>query len=81
MEEQLSENEYRFSARMDIDYLNEKYHLKLPESDDYDTLGGLIIHELETIPESGESLDIGEQILVIEEVTDRRIEIVRIIIH
>ncbi len=81
MEEQLSENEFRFSARMDIDYLNEKYQLKLPESDDYDTLGGLIIHELETIPESGESLDLGKQMLIIEEVTDRRIEVVRIVIH
>ena len=81
LEEQTGENEYRFSARMEIDYLNEKYHLRLPESDEYDTLGGLIIHELESIPESGDSLDLGEQMLVIEEVTDRRIEVVRIIVH
>jgi len=81
LEEQTGENEYRFSARMEIDYLNEKYHLKLPESVDYDTLGGLIIHELESIPESGDSLNLGEQMLVIEEVTDRRIEVVRIIVH
>lgn len=81
LEEQTGENEYRFSARMEIDYLNEKYHLRLPESEEYDTLGGLIIHELESIPESGDSLDLGEQMLVIEEVTDRRIEVVRIIVH
>jgi CBS domain containing-hemolysin-like protein len=81
LEEQIGDNEYRFSARMEIDYLNEKYHLRLPESEEYDTLGGLIIHELESIPESGDSLDLGEQMLVIEEVTDRRIEVVRIIVH
>jgi CBS domain containing-hemolysin-like protein len=81
LEEQTGDNEYRFSARMEIDYLNEKYHLRLPESEEYDTLGGLIIHELESIPESGDSLDLGEQMLVIEEVTDRRIEVVRIIVH
>ncbi len=81
LEEQIGENEYRFSARTDIDYLNEKYHLRLPESEEYDTLGGLIIHELESIPESGDSLDIGEHMLVIEQVTDRRIEVVRIIAH
>jgi CBS domain containing-hemolysin-like protein len=81
LEEQIGENEYRFSARTEIDYLNEKYHLRLPESEEYDTLGGLIIHELESIPESGDSLDIGDHMLVIEEVTDRRIEVVRIIAH
>lgn len=81
LEEQINENEYRFSARTEIDYLNEKFSLKLPESEEYDTLGGLIIHELESIPESGDSLDIGVHMLVIEEVTDRRIEVVRVIVH
>jgi len=81
LEEQIGEKEYRFSARMDIDYLNEKYNLELPDSEEYDTLGGLIIHELESIPEQGDTLDIGDHALVIEEVTDRRIEVVRVIVH
>lgn len=81
LEEQINENEYRFSGRMEIDYLNEKYHLRLPESEEYDTLGGLIIHELESIPETGHSLDLGDQMLVIEGVTDRRIEVVRIVVQ
>ncbi len=80
-EVQISDKEYRFSARLDIDYLNEKFNLGLPESEHYDTLGGLILHELETIPEPGETLDIESHILVIEEVTERRIELVRIVIH
>ncbi len=81
LEEQIGENEFRFSARMEIDYLNEKYNLQLPESDQYETLGGLIIHELETIPDSGDSLDLEKWMLITEEVTDRRIEVVRIVVH
>ena len=81
LEEQIVENEYRFSGRAEIDYLNQKYHLLLPESEEYDTLGGLIIHELETIPETGYTLEIGDHFLVIEKVTDRRIEVVKIVVH
>ena len=81
LEEQISENEYRFSARLDIDHLNEEYHLELPESDEYDTLGGLIIHELESIPEAGTVLELNDLTIIIDEVSDRRIEVVRILLH
>lgn len=80
-EEQLSDKEFRFSARVDIDYLNEKFNLGLPESEDYDTLGGFILHELETIPEIGETVVTQRHTLVIEEVTERRIELVRVVVH
>ena len=78
LEEQISDTEFLFSARMDIDYLNEKYHLKFEESDEYDTLGGLIIHHLESIPENGKVCEISNYILTIEEVSDRRIIKVRV---
>ena len=78
LEEKISDTEFVFSARMDIDYLNEKYHLKFEESDEYDTLGGLIIHHLESIPENGKVCEISNYILTIEEVSDRRIIKVRI---
>jgi putative hemolysin len=81
LEEKINENEYRFSARLDIDYLNETYHLELPESDEYETLGGLIIHELESIPEAGKLIEFEGLTISIDEVSDRRIEIVRIILH
>lgn len=81
LEEKINENEFRFSARLDIDYLNETYHLELPESDEYETLGGLIIHELESIPESGKLIEFEGLTISIDEVSDRRIEIVRIILH
>lgn len=80
-EEQLSEKEFRFSARLDIDYLNQKFNLGFPESDEYDTLGGFILHELETIPEIGETVVTQRHTLVIEEVTERRIELVRVVVH
>jgi CBS domain containing-hemolysin-like protein len=81
LEQKISDTEYRFSARVDIDYLNEEYHLELPDSDEYETLGGLIIHELESIPEAGTSVEMDNKVFIIEEVSDRRIEIVRVILN
>ncbi len=78
LEQKVSDTEYLFSARVEIDYLNETYGFGFEESDDYDTLGGLIIHELESIPEAGTVLELEEYELHIEEVSDRRIELVRL---
>lgn len=80
LEESLSEHEFLFSSRLDIDYLNEKYDLDLPESDEYETLGGLIISELETIPDAGTILALDKYEILIEQVSDRKIEIVKLII-
>jgi putative hemolysin len=78
LEEKINESEYRFSARVDIDYLNEKYKFKFEESDEYDTLGGLIIHHLESIPEANSELIVEDYKFIIEKVSDRRIEVVKI---
>lgn len=78
VEEQLSENRYLFSARQDIDYLNDTYDLKLQDSSEYETLGGLIIHHLETIPEEGTVLTLAEHVITIKAVSDRRIELVEV---
>lgn len=78
LEETLEEGTFRFSARIEIDYLNNEYGFNLPESDEYETLGGFIIHQLETIPELGEIIEFEKLILEIEKVSDRRIEIVRL---
>jgi putative hemolysin len=79
LEEQVSEAEFRFSARLEIDYLNEEYALNLTESEEYETLGGLIIHVLESIPVAGTEIELEGLRLFIEQVSDRRIEIVRIV--
>lgn len=57
-EEQLSANEYLFSGRLEVDYLNEKYSLNLPENEEYETLAGLILYYNEDIPATGEKIEI-----------------------
>ena len=52
-EEVLNDNVYKFSARLEVDYINEAYKLELPESENYETLGGMIVHFTEDIPEQG----------------------------
>lgn len=79
IEELVNENHFRFSARFEIDYLNETYKLNLPESDEYDTLGGLILHHTEEIPEVHETLRIDEFTVRIERVSNTRIEIVELL--
>lgn len=71
--------DFLFSARLEIDYLNEEYGLDFPESDAYETLGGLAVSSIERIPEQDEQMDIGEYKFVITKVTDTRIEEIRII--
>lgn len=58
VEKQLSETEYIFSARLEVDYLNEKYKLNLPESEEYETIAGFILHHYESIPPIHEEIDI-----------------------
>ena len=81
IEEKISENEYLFAGRFEIDQLIEDYDFELIESEDYDTLGGLIIHHLEMIPLKGDELKIEGFRFVVEEVTDRRIEVVRLFVE
>ncbi len=80
LEEKISDKEYLFAGRLDIDYINENYHLSLMKSDQYETLAGLIIHTLESIPEIGTKIDLEKFSLIIEQVSDRKIEVVRVII-
>jgi putative hemolysin len=70
--------EYVFSARLEIDYLNDNYKLDLPRSDDYKTLAGLIIHDHESIPSEGEIILIKPFRFDILQATDARIELVRL---
>ncbi|MEX0968319.1 MAG: hemolysin family protein [Bacteroidia bacterium] len=76
-EEKISESEYLFSARLEIDYLNENYHLQLPEGD-YETLGGFILHIHKNIPEEGEVIELPPYEFTILAVDGARIEEVRL---
>lgn len=77
-EEQIDENTYRFSARLEVDYINETYKLDLPEGETYETLGGLIVDETEGIPEKNEDILINNFKFTIEEVSSTKIDIVRL---
>lgn len=77
-EEQLSDAEFLFSARLEVDYLNESYKLNLHESENYETLGGLIVNHYEDIPEQGERVVVGEYHFIIEEVASTKILTVRL---
>lgn len=69
VEKVLSEDEYLFSARLEIDYLNKTYNLELPESEAYETLGGLITDYHESIPELNEEIRIGDYLFTIVQVS------------
>lgn len=72
-----NENEFIFSGRIEIDYLNEKYHLNL-ELNSSETLSGFIIHHHETIPKEKEKIIIGDYEFEALAVTDTRIELVKV---
>lgn len=73
IEQKISDDTYMLSARLEIDYLNEKYHWDLPEGD-YDTLGGFILSVNEDIPELDEIIDIPPFTFTIVSIQETRIE-------
>ncbi|TXD47951.1 hemolysin family protein [Polaribacter sp. IC073] len=58
LEERINETTFNFSARLEVDYLNEEYGLSIPKSEAYETLGGFIIEHTENIPEENEVVDL-----------------------
>lgn len=77
-EEQLSENVFKFSARLEVDYINENYKLELSESDEYETLGGLIMNETGEIPEQDSEIKIDNFLFHILEVSNTKIDLVTV---
>ena len=74
IEKQVSETEFIFSARLETDYLNGKYHLNLPILDNFETLSGLIMHFHESIPRLNEEIRIENFLFTITAVARTRIE-------
>ena len=77
-ETQIDENTYHFSARLEVDYLNEKYNLDLQEDDSYETLGGYIVNHTEEIPNKGDEINIDNNKFTILEASDSKIDTVSI---
>ena len=78
VEEIIKENHYRFSARLEVDYLNENYKLSLPEQEHYETLGGMIVNFIEGIPEAGDIVVVDKYQIKIIEVSKTKIDLVSI---
>lgn len=74
LEEKINDREYKFSARLEVDYLNETYDLHLEESPSYETLGGLIVNHTENIPSKDEVVEINNYQFTILKVSASKIE-------
>ena len=77
-EEKLSTDEYLFSGRLEIDYLNDKYHMTIPESEEYETLAGYLFTKLEHIPNVAEGISTAQYTFTVESVSETRIELVKV---
>ncbi|MBL0014408.1 MAG: HlyC/CorC family transporter [Flavobacterium sp.] len=77
MEKKLEDDVYLFSARLDVEYLNQTYKLQIPESDSYGTLGGYIVNHTTEIPSQGDQITIEKIRFTIEEATNKKIEVVK----
>jgi CBS domain containing-hemolysin-like protein len=74
VDQQIDEDKFLLSGRLEIDYLNEKYGLNLPKTDDYETLAGYILYHHENIPVVNDEITIEGFLFTIVQATDTRIE-------
>ena len=81
IEKELGDDTYLFSARFDVEYLNQTYKLHIPERDSYGTLGGFIVDFTKEIPQKGAVMTIGTFHFVIEEATNKKIELVKMAVR
>lgn len=80
IEQQLDENTFVLSARLEVDYLNEKYHWQLPVGD-YETLGGLILSYTEDFPQKGETLEVSPFTFTIQSTKGNGIDTVKVAVE
>lgn len=79
-DEKVSETEYLFSGRIEIDFINTKYQLDLPVSEEYETLAGYIIQLFRDIPEEGTVIETDTHTFTVIEAVDHKIEKIRMIV-
>jgi CBS domain containing-hemolysin-like protein len=78
IDSKISETEYKFSARLEVDQVNENHKLELPENEQYETIGGLIVFETEGIPEEGDIIQIEGYKFTILETSNNKIDLVKL---
>ena len=74
LEKKLNRTTFNFSARLEVDYINKKYNMSLPESEFYETLGGLVAFNTGEIPKKGDQIKITPYIMTIKKVSATKIE-------
>ena len=77
IEKELESGKYLFSTRLEVEYLNQTYKLAIPESESYGTLGGFIVDFTKDIPLKGDCITIENYHFVVEEATNKKIELVK----
>ena len=78
IEEKIDDDAYKFSARLEVDYINETYKINLPENENYETLGGLIVNHTEEIPSQNDIVNINNFQFTIIEVSNTKIDMVEL---
>ena len=78
IDQKINDEAYLFSARLDVEYINQKYNLDIPESDSYSTLGGFIVHNTKEIPQNEEKIRIENFEITIHSASNKKIELVRL---
>ena len=81
LEKKINDSHYKFSARLEIDYLNEKFKLNLPINEQYETLGGFIISLNEKIPDKGDEIFHNNLKFKIIDVSSSKIELIELVIE
>ncbi|MDO4971764.1 MAG: hemolysin family protein [Bacteroidales bacterium] len=76
----LNESTFEFSGRMEIEEINESYHLDIPESDDYQTIAGLLLTHLGAIPNEGDTIDFKSFKVTVLKKSAARVELVRVVV-
>ena len=77
----VSETEFVFSARQEIDYVNEQFDLELPESEEYQTLAGLVLHQHQGFPAVNEEIKVGNVTIKVLKKSSTKIDLVKVILN
>lgn len=80
IDEKISDNEFLFSSRMEVDQINDKYNLQLPESAEYETIAGFLLTLNEDIPEKDEEIEFEDKLFIVDAVDEKSIKIIRVLV-
>lgn len=80
IDKKINENTFLFSGRLEIDYINEKYNLNLPESEEFETIAGFVVLTLGYIPVLGEKINIKNYQITIKQASSNKIELLELVV-